>query len=71
MNLEGHYDWRRSPPKMTYSSLILLVVFVAAAGFLAGATLERPWADDGATTAQAQFSVEPPALPALSDSAGG
>lgn len=64
MNLEGHYDWRTSPPKLTLSSLILLVIFVAAAGFVVGAVLERPWADGATSPAAAEegAAIEAPAL---------
>lgn len=66
MNLQGHYDWRRPQPKVTPASLLLLLIFVAAAAFTAGAAMQRPWADHS-SSAQASGVSVPVAPSHLSD----
>jgi|FLYL01.1.fsa_nt_gi hypothetical protein len=43
-----HYDWREKPRIISYSSVLLLLIFVGAFAFIAWAAWQRPWADDGA-----------------------
>lgn len=43
------YDWREEPHGTAPSSVLLLLVFMAAAAFLVGMVWLKPWADDGVT----------------------
>ena len=70
-NSQPYQDWysdrRDRPPQISYSSVGLLIVFLAAFLFLAYMTMERPWAG-------AEFSPSPDAQtsadPALADPPG-
>ena len=53
------YNWREEPEGTAVSSVLLLFVFVAAAVFLAGMVVMKPW-DDGAPAATTEVQVPPP-----------
>ena len=52
------YNWREEPEGTSISSLLLLLIFVGAAAFLAGMMYFRPWDDSPPT---APVSEAPPA----------
>jgi len=56
------YNWREEPEGTRVSSILLLLVFVAAAIFLVGMVVMTPW-DDGPTTptTEVQVPLPPPA----------
>lgn len=63
------YNWRDEPQGTAVSSVLLLLVFVAAAAFLVGMVWLKPWDDDTPTPApeaqqQAPSEAEPPAVEA-------
>ena len=70
------YNWREEPEGTAVSSVLLLLVFVAAAVFLAGMVVMKPW-DDGAPVATTEVQVPPPTpaegapAPAVEQSAPG
>jgi hypothetical protein len=51
VNYGGSY---RREGRITFSSILLLVIFVSAAALMVAAILWRPWFDDAAPTVQAQ-----------------
>ena len=61
MNSHG-YNWREEPEGTAVSSVLLLLVFVAAAAFLLGMVVLTPW-DNGspAATTELQVPAAPPA----------
>jgi Tfp pilus assembly protein PilN len=59
------YNWREEPEGTSISSLVLLLVFVGAAAFLAGMMYFRPWDDSPTPLPAAQVpSAEAPAVDA-------
>jgi len=56
------YNWREEPEGTAVSSVLLLLVFVAAAAFLLGMVVLTPW-DNGspAATTELQVPAAPPA----------
>ena len=55
------YNWREEPEGTAVSSVLLLLVFVAAAAFLVGMVVLTPW-DEGApvVTTEVQVATSPP-----------
>ena len=53
------YNWREEPEGTRVSSILLLLVFVAAAIFLVGMVVMTPW-DDGPPTPTTEVQVPPP-----------
>jgi len=53
------YNWREEPEGTRVSSILLLLVFVAAAIFLVGMVVMTPW-DDGPATPTTEVQVPPP-----------
>lgn len=59
------YNWREEPEGTSISSVVLLLVFVGAAAFLAGMMYFRPWDDSPTPLPEAQVpSAEAPAVDA-------
>jgi hypothetical protein len=54
------YNWREEPEGTAVSSVLLLLVFVAAAAFLVGMVVLTPW-DNGSPTAAPEVQVAPSA----------
>ncbi len=50
------YNWREEPHGTSLTSIVLLLVFVLAAGFLLAMVWFRPWAD-GVTAPAAEVQV--------------
>lgn len=44
------YNWREEPEGTSISSVVLLLIFVGAAAFLAGMMYFRPWDDSAPAT---------------------
>ncbi|TMC00372.1 MAG: hypothetical protein E6J42_01075 [Chloroflexi bacterium] len=65
------FDWREEPKRLTVSSILLLLVFLAAAGFMVGMAVYQPWMDhsgpptmDARTYADRGLGPQAPAAPA-------
>jgi hypothetical protein len=56
------YDWREEPKGTALSSILLLFVFVGAAGFIVSMAVMRPWADEQTPppVAEVQEQAAPP-----------
>jgi hypothetical protein len=52
------YNWREEPEGTAVSSILLLLVFVAATLFLVGMVVMSPW-DDGSPAATTEVQVPP------------
>jgi uncharacterized iron-regulated membrane protein len=59
------YNWREEPEGTSISSLLLLLIFVGAAAFLAGMMYFRPWDDSAPPLPEAQ--VPPAEAPAAAE----
>ena len=57
------YNWREEPEGTSISSVVLLLIFVGAAAFLAGMMYFRPWDDSPTPLPEAQ--VPPAEAPAV------
>jgi len=57
------YNWREEPEGTSISSLVLLLIFVGAAAFLASMMYFRPWDDSPPPLPEAQ--VPPAEAPAV------
>ena len=55
------YNWREEPEGTSISSVVLLLIFVGAAVFLASMMYFRPWDDSGPAALEVQV---PPGSPA-------
>ena len=55
------YNWREEPHGTTLSSVLLLLVFVAAAAFMVGMVWMKPWADETPVTPAPAAQEQPAA----------
>lgn len=55
------YNWREEPHGTALSSLLLLLVFVAAAAFMVGMVWMKPWADETPVTPVPEVQEQPAA----------
>jgi hypothetical protein len=55
------YNWREEPEGTSISSVLLLLIFVGAAAFLASMVYFRPWEDDAPVPVEVQIPAGSPA----------
>lgn len=55
------YNWREEPEGTSISSVLLLLIFVGAAAFLASMVYFRPWEDDAPVPVEVQVPAGSPA----------
>jgi len=55
------YNWREEPHGTAPSSVLLLLVFVAAAAFMVGMVWLKPWADEPPVTPVPEVQEQPAA----------
>ena len=58
------YNWREEPEGTSISSVVLLLIFVGAAAFLASMMYFRPWDDSGQAALDVQIPAGSPAADA-------
>ena len=58
------YNWREEPEGTSISSVLLLLIFVGAAAFLAGMMYFQPWEDDAPAPIEVQIPAGSPAADA-------
>jgi len=63
------YNWREEPEGTSISSLLLLLVFVGAAAFLAGMMYFQPWQDNPTPAALPEAQASPAAPAAEGEAA--